>query len=54
MHAPARPGELERSILNIDRAAGLLGWKPSLSLEQGLTQTFDYFQQQKKTPIKKA
>lgn len=52
-YAPARPGELECSILNADRAYAHLGWSPSLSLEQGLAQTFDYFQQQKKIPAKK-
>jgi UDP-glucose 4-epimerase len=39
----ARPGEIERSVLNTWKAEELLGWKPSYTLESGLTSTFDYF-----------
>jgi UDP-glucose 4-epimerase len=37
--APARAGEVQRIALNADRARHELGWKPSVSLEDGLAQT---------------
>ncbi len=54
LKAPPRAGELERSVLDPERARSELGWRPSFSLEKGLAQTFDYFQQQKRTPAKKS
>jgi UDP-glucose 4-epimerase len=47
-YAPARTGELARSVLNIDRARKHLGWKPSHTLEKGLEETYRFFQQQKR------
>jgi UDP-glucose 4-epimerase len=47
-YAPARTGELLRSVLNVDRARKELGWKPSTTLEKGLRETYHYFQQQKR------
>jgi UDP-glucose 4-epimerase len=41
--APARAGELQRSALRIDKAARELGWKPQVSLDEGLAETFAYF-----------
>ncbi len=38
--APARPGELQESSLTIDKAAAELGWRPSVSLSQGLANTY--------------
>jgi UDP-glucose 4-epimerase len=38
--APLRAGELERSCLDPSRAARELGWKPRVSLEQGLPGTY--------------
>jgi UDP-glucose 4-epimerase len=52
-YAPARAGELERSVLNVERAQKVLGWKATRTLEKGLEQTFDYFRQQKKSSPKK-
>ena len=46
--APARPGELARSVLNSDRAQKVLGWKPKFTLDQGLKDTYQFFLQQKK------
>ena len=43
-HAPARPGELARSAVSVDRAKQLLGWQPTVRLEDGLAETFAYFQ----------
>lgn len=38
-HAPARPGELQRNALAIDKAARDLGWRPRTALAEGLTLT---------------
>lgn len=35
--AAARPGEQQRSTVNIEKAARELGWKPEVSLQDGLT-----------------
>jgi UDP-glucose 4-epimerase len=39
-HAPARAGELQRSVLDPSLAAKVLGWSPETSLEQGLRATW--------------
>lgn len=41
-HAPARTGELQRSVLDINKAADELGWRPDTSLEEGLRHTWDW------------
>ncbi|MEK6274654.1 MAG: NAD-dependent epimerase/dehydratase family protein [Actinomycetota bacterium] len=38
--APPRPGELQRSVLNISRAVDELGWRPEHNLEDGLRETW--------------
>jgi UDP-glucose 4-epimerase len=38
-HAPARPGELRRSALKVEKAARELGWQPRTSLADGLAAT---------------
>ena len=40
--APARTGELQRSVLDINKAADELGWRPDTSLEEGLRHTWDW------------
>jgi len=45
-HGPARPGEQRRSCLHPGRAGNLLGWKPSVSLAEGLGRTFRFFQKE--------
>lgn len=42
-HAPARPGEQQRSFVNVSKSASVLGWTPAVSLEAGLKQTYDWF-----------
>lgn len=42
-YAPPRPGEQQHSFLNVAKAAAVLGWKPSVSLEVGLKESFDWF-----------
>jgi UDP-glucose 4-epimerase len=39
--APARLGELQRSVLDISRAARKLGWRPEVPLEEGLRLTWE-------------
>jgi UDP-glucose 4-epimerase len=41
-YAPARAGELQRSVLDIGLAADELGWRPEVSLEEGLRRTWDW------------
>lgn len=41
-HAPARTGEVRRIALNADKARHELGWKPSVSLKDGLDQTLTW------------
>lgn len=43
-HAPARAGELARSALQIDKARKLLNWAPSVTLPDGLRETYRYFE----------
>ena len=38
--APERLGEIRRSVLDATRGAQGLGWRPKLSLEEGLRQTW--------------
>jgi UDP-glucose 4-epimerase len=40
---PARPGELQRSVLDPSRAVDELGWRPEHSLEDGLRETWEFF-----------
>ncbi len=42
-YAPARAGELRRSVLDSGRAGIHLGWKPWTDLETGLRRTIDWF-----------
>ncbi len=41
--APKRPGEIERNVLNIDKAKAELQWEPEVSLENGLIRTHKWF-----------
>ena len=42
-HGPARPGEQRRSCIAIERAATVLGWRPTVPLEAGIERTVEYF-----------
>lgn len=42
-HAPARPGELQRIVVDAAKAAAILGWHPTTPLEEGLRRTVAYF-----------
>jgi UDP-glucose 4-epimerase len=41
-HQAARPGELQRSAVAIDRAGKDLGWQPQYTLDQGLLNTYEW------------
>ena len=43
VHAAARPGELERIVVDPGKAAGALGWTPTTDLDEGLKQTVAWF-----------
>ena len=42
-HAPAKPGEQMRSSVDPSRAAEVLGWRPTVALEEGLRRTVEWF-----------
>ena len=44
-YGPARPGEQKRSVISPERAAKELNWRPEVSLETGLAQTYRFFQE---------
>jgi UDP-glucose 4-epimerase len=44
--APARPGELQRSVLDATRAQRELGWIPEHSLDEGLAETWSWISSQ--------
>lgn len=46
VHGPARAGEQYRSCLDPGRAADDLGWRPSVSLDEGLARTFEFFKKE--------
>jgi UDP-glucose 4-epimerase len=41
--AGARPGDIRRSCLDIRKADRILGWKPSVDLQEGLSRTVKFF-----------
>ncbi len=48
VHAPPKPGEQQRSVLDCSKAGRLLKWKPRYSVDEGLAKTVEYFQKMKK------
>jgi UDP-glucose 4-epimerase len=46
-HAPAKPGELRRSVLDAAHAKSLLGWRASTSLDDGLGKTIAWFRKER-------
>ncbi len=42
-HGPAKAGEQRRSVVDCRRAADTFGWRPEVSLDEGLARTVEYF-----------
>jgi UDP-glucose 4-epimerase len=47
VYAPPRAGELLRNYLTCDKLKARFGWEPKYSLQEGLTETYHWFSQQK-------
>jgi len=43
----ARPGDIRRSCLNIEKAKNEFGWEPTYSLSDGVGETIDFFMKKK-------
>ena len=41
-----RPGEIEKIILDVSKAARILNWSPRISLQEGASRTVDFFKRQ--------
>jgi UDP-glucose 4-epimerase len=48
-HGPDRPGDLRASALDATTIARELGWKPEVSLEEGIARTVDWFLAQERS-----
>jgi UDP-glucose 4-epimerase len=46
-YAPKRPGEQQDSYVDVAKAARLLGWRPAVTLEDGLARSFAAFAAQR-------
>ena len=42
-HGPAKQGEQRRSVVECAKAAERLGWRPEVSLAEGLGRTVEFF-----------
>ena len=42
MDAPPRPGDVAGAYTNVDKAHSLLGWGPTLSLEDGIRHALEW------------
>lgn len=47
IHAPAKKGEQLRSVLDASKIGRELKWKPSVTVEEGLRRTVEFFQNQR-------
>lgn len=45
VHGPAKPGEQQRSVLDIQHTSDTLGWQPEVDVANGLEQTVEWFRQ---------
>jgi UDP-glucose 4-epimerase len=50
-HLEARAGEVERNFASFARASERLGFRPRVTLREGLTRTWDWFQVQARTEL---
>jgi UDP-glucose 4-epimerase len=44
-HGPAKPGEQRRSVVDARRAATVYGWRPEVTLADGLKRTVEFFRE---------
>lgn len=42
-HGPHRPGDLRSSLISHRKASEILGWRPTVAVEEGLRQTIEWF-----------
>ncbi|MFT5143077.1 MAG: UDP-glucose 4-epimerase [Rhodothermales bacterium] len=47
IHGPGMPGEQMRSVLAYGKTQANLGWNPTVSLEEGLAATFEWFRRRR-------
>src|SRR5262249_20829832 len=47
-HGPAKPGEQRRSAIDPSAAGNGLGWRPEISLEDGLAATAEWFRSRRR------
>lgn len=47
LHGPAKKGEQLRSVLDCSKLTEEAGWEPSVSLDEGLAETVEFFQTKK-------
>jgi UDP-glucose 4-epimerase len=45
-HAEARPGELQRSAVSVEKAARVWGWRPEVTLGEGLRRTYEWIEEE--------
>jgi UDP-glucose 4-epimerase len=48
-HGPDRPGDLKASALDATKISRVLGWKPEVSLEDGVARTVEWFLAQERS-----
>lgn len=49
-HAPAKPGEQRRSVVDPGKISRMMGWQPRTSLDAGLSETVQYFRARAERP----
>lgn len=51
VHGPAKIGEQLRSVIDHSKAKKILGWSPTVTLEEGLKRTVDFFRERRNAMI---
>jgi UDP-glucose 4-epimerase len=54
VHEPPRPGEVQRIFLDATRARDVLGWTPTVNLDEGLRHTIEWHRAEQAGPIRSA
>jgi len=52
VHGPPLPGEQQRSVVDARKIEKVMGWRPTTSLEAGLTATARYFREAQAVPAR--